>query len=255
MSGLMSLTGDPDGPPFRSGISVFDVMSGLQAAIGILAALNHRNRTGEGQQVEVSLLATALSGLVNHTSAYVAGGVIPNRMGNAHPSLFPYEPLPTADLDLIIAVGNSGQFRKLCAALDLPDLPDDPRFARTEDRNHNRAALRPLLVERLRRRPAKEWFQKLSAAGVPCGPINNIEGGVKFAQEIGLDPIVEVGSGVEAVPMIRHPIRFSRTPPAYNLPPPALGQDNEYIRAWLGPAAQPGPAELDRFKPSTNLLS
>jgi crotonobetainyl-CoA:carnitine CoA-transferase CaiB-like acyl-CoA transferase len=233
MSGLMSLTGDPDGPPYRSGISVFDVMAGLQVTIGILAALNHRNRTGAGQHVEVSLLAAALSGLVNHTSAYVAGGVVPNRMGNAHPSLYPYEPLPTADKELIIAAGNNGQFRKLCEVLELPDLPNDPRFAKTEERNRNREALRPLLVQRLRTRPASEWFQKLNAAGVPCGPINTIEGGVKFAQEIGLDPLVEVGQGEAAVPMIRHPLTFSLTPPDYKLPPPALGQDSAQIRAWL----------------------
>jgi crotonobetainyl-CoA:carnitine CoA-transferase CaiB-like acyl-CoA transferase len=242
MSGLMSLTGDPGGPPFRSGISVFDVMSGLQATIGILAALNHRHRTGEGQQVEISLMATALSGLVNHTSAYVAGGVVPGRMGNAHPSLFPYEPLPTADLDIIIAAGNSGQFRKLCEALGLPELPDDPRFARTVDRNRHRAELRPLLLEKLKTRPAQEWFAILTAAGVPCGPINTIEGGVKFAQEIGLDPIVILGEGDAAVPMIRHPLTFSRTPPRYVSPPPALGQDSAEIRAWLGQenSAPPG---------------
>src|SRR5947208_16560095 len=120
MSGLMSLTGDSDGPAYRSGISVFDVMAGLHTTIGILAALNHRNQTGEGQHVEVSLFATALSGMVNQTSAYVAGGVIPTRMGNAHPSLFPYESLPTADLDLIIASGNNWQFEKLCALLHSP---------------------------------------------------------------------------------------------------------------------------------------
>ena len=233
MSGLMSLTGDPEGPAYRSGISVFDVMTGLHTAIGILAALNHRNRTGEGQHVELSLFASALSGLVNHTTAYVAGGVIPTRMGNAHPSLFPYEPLPTADLDLIIAAGNDGQFNKLCEILDLPELPHDPRFANTIDRTRNRATLRPLLVERLRTRTANEWFRRLSAAGVPCGPINNIEGGITFARELGLDPIVEVGSGDNAVPMIRHPISFSRTPPRHTLPPPTLGQDNEQIRAWL----------------------
>ena len=236
MSGLMSLTGDADGPAYRSGISVFDVMAGLHAAIGILAALNHRNHTGEGQHVEVSLYATALSGMVNHTTAYVAGGVVPGRMGNAHPSLFPYEPLPTADLDLIIAAGNNGQFSKLCDILDLPDLPRDPRFANTRDRNRNRDALRPLLVERLRTRTAQEWFRRLSAAGVPCGPINNVEEGIAFAREIGLDPIVEVGVGDDAVPMIRHPILFSQTPPRYDLPPPALGQDNEQIRAWLSQA-------------------
>jgi crotonobetainyl-CoA:carnitine CoA-transferase CaiB-like acyl-CoA transferase len=236
VSGLMSLTGDAGGPAYRSGISVFDVMTGLHAVIGILAALNHRSRTGEGQHVEVSLLASALSGLVNHASAYVAGGVIPTRMGNAHPSLFPYEPLPTADADLIIAAGNDGQFSKLCEALDLPELPHDPRFANTKDRNRNREALRPLLVERLRTRTANEWFSKLSAAGVPCGPINNIEGGITLARELGLNPIVEVGTGDDAVSMIRHPISFSLTPPRHDLPPPTLGQDNQQLRAWLSQA-------------------
>lgn len=233
MSGLMSLTGDPDGPAYRSGISVFDVMAGLHTTIGILAALNHRNQTGEGQHVETSLFATALSGMVNQTTAYVAGGIVPHRMGNAHPSLFPYESLPTADLDLIIAAGNDGQFSKLCEVLDVPELPQDPRFAHTKDRTRNREALRPLLVERLRTKSASEWFLLLSAAGVPCGPINDVEGGVTFAREIGLNPVVEVGKGEQAVPMVRHPIAFSRTPPRYDLPPPALGQDNEEIRAWL----------------------
>ncbi len=233
MSGLMSLTGDPDGPAYRSGISVFDVMAGMHTTIGILAALNHRNQTGEGQHVETSLFATALSGMVNQTTAYVAGGVILHRMGNAHPSLFPYESLPTADLDLIIAAGNDGQFSKLCEVLGVPELPHDPRFAHTKDRTRNREALRPLLVERLRTKSANEWFRLLSAAGVPCGPINDVEGGVTFAREIGLNPVVEVGSGEHAVPMVRHPITFSRTPPRYDLPPPALGQDNEEIRAWL----------------------
>jgi crotonobetainyl-CoA:carnitine CoA-transferase CaiB-like acyl-CoA transferase len=242
ISGLMSLTGDPGGPPYRAGISVFDVVAGLHAAIGILAALNHRNRTGEGQHVELSLMASALSGLVNHTSAYVAGGVVPMRMGNAHPSLFPYEPLPTADLDLIIIAGNNGQFRKLCEVLGLPELPDDPRFANNDDRTRNRELLRPLLVERLRTKAAAEWFQLLTEAGVSCGPINTIEGGVNFAREVGLDPVVEVGSGDDAIPMIRNPITFSATPPRYELPPPALGQDRDAIRAWL---SQPAGGNLD----------
>ena len=244
VSGLMSMTGSLDGPGYRSGIAVFDVMAGLHATIGILAALHHRSRTGEGQHIEVSLLASALSGLVNHTSAYVAGGVVPKRMGNAHPSLFPYEPLPTADQELVIAVGNNGQFSKLCEILDLPELPRDPRFANTEDRTHNREALRPLLVERLRTRTANEWFHRLSAAGVPCGPINTIEEGVRLAQELGLDPVVEVGAGDDAMPMIRHPISFSLTPPRHTLPPPALGQDSEQIRAWLSQNSRGDPEEL-----------
>jgi crotonobetainyl-CoA:carnitine CoA-transferase CaiB-like acyl-CoA transferase len=243
MSGLMSLTGDPDGPAYRSGISVFDVMAGLHATIGILAALNQRNHTGEGQHVEVSLFASALSGMVNQTSAYVAGGIIPTRMGNAHPSLFPYEPLPTADQDLIIAAGNNGQFSKLCEILDLPELSLDPRFANTKDRNRNRDALRPLLVERLRTSTAQEWFHRLSAAGIPCGPINNVEEGIAFAREIGLNPVIEVGDGDDTVPMIRHPISFSLTPPRHELPPPALGQDNEQIRAWLTQSPRIDPEE------------
>jgi crotonobetainyl-CoA:carnitine CoA-transferase CaiB-like acyl-CoA transferase len=233
VSGLMSLTGDADGPAYRSGVAVFDVMAGLHSAIGILAALNHRHRTGAGQHVEISLLASALSGLVNQSSAYVAGGVIPKRMGNAHPSLYPYEPLPTADQDLIIAAGNDGQFSKLCEVLDLPDLLRDPRFANTRDRNYNRDALRLLLIERLRTRTANEWFHMLSAAGVPCGPINDIAGGVTLARELGLDPVVQVGTGDNVVHMIRNPISFSLTPPRHKLPPPALGQDNEQLRAWL----------------------
>ncbi len=251
VSGLMSLTGDSDGPAYRSGISVFDVMVGLHAAIGILAALNHRNRTGEGQHVEVSLLASALSGMVNQTTAYVAGGVIPNRMGNAHPSLFPYESLPTADLELIIAAGNNGQFGKLCEILDLPELQRDPRFANTRDRTRNRDALRPLLVERLRTRTANDWFHRLSAAGVPCGPINNIEGGITFARELGLNPVVEVGAGDDVMPMIRHPISFSLTPPRHKLPPPALGQDNEQIRAWLSQTPHIDPEELKAARTSS----
>ncbi len=247
MSGLMSITGDPDGPPYRSGISIFDVITGLHAATGILAALHHRDQTGEGQHVELSLFASALSGMVNQTSAYVAGGVVPTRMGNSHPSLSPYEPLPTADRDLIIAVGNDGQFNKLCEILDLPTLPSDPRFAHTKDRTRNREALRPLLAERLRTRTADEWFQTLIAAGVPCGPINTIDEGVAFARKIGLDPVVEVGTGSDAVPMIRHPISFSLTPPCHELPPPALGQDNELIRSWLSQPLHPDQGRHEAF--------
>ena len=238
ISGLMSLTGSPDGEPYRAGISVFDVMAGLHATIGVLAALNKRHETGRGQHVEVSLLASALSGLVNQSSAFVAGGVVPFRMGNSHPSLFPYEPLPCADGELIITAGNDGQFRKLCEVLGLPELPDDPRFGRNEDRTANRDELRPLLVERLRTRPKLDWFRGIIAAGVPCGPINTIDGGVAFAEEVGLDPVVTVGEGTAAVPSVRNPIRFSETPPDYRLPPPSLDEHGDEIRRWLGAPAR-----------------
>lgn len=228
-SGLMSLTGDRDGSPYRSGVAVFDVMTGMHAAIGILAALNHRHATGAGQHIEVNLLSSAMSGLVNQTSAYVAGGVVPHRMGNAHLSLFPYEPLATADKDLIVIAGNDGQFRKLCDELGVPELAADERFATNEARTRNREELRPLLVARLKQRPADEWFAQLSAAGIPCGPINNVAEGVALAESLGLEPVVDVGG----LPMIRNPITFSATTTRHTLPPPTVDQDGAEIRAWL----------------------
>jgi crotonobetainyl-CoA:carnitine CoA-transferase CaiB-like acyl-CoA transferase len=229
----MSLTGDPDGPPYRAGISVFDVMAGLHATIGLLAALHRRNETGRGQHVEVNLLSSALSGLVNHSSAYVAAGVVPLRMGNSHPSLFPYEPLPCADGELIITAGNNQQFRRLTEVLGVPELADDPRFAHTPDRNAHREALRPLLVERLATRSRMEWFRDITAAGVACGPINTIDQGVAFAEDIDLDPVVDVGPAGSSVRSVRNPITFSETPAGYRLPPPALDEHGDDIRRWL----------------------
>ena len=237
VSGLMSLTGDPDGPPYRAGISVFDVMAGNHAVIGILAALRHRDATGLGQHVEVNLLSSALSGLVNHSSAYVAGGVVPYRMGNAHPSVFPYELLPTADRDMIIAAANDRLFAKLCAVLGIPEVADDPRFARNRDRTVNRDDLKPILVERLATRGAEEWFELLVDAGVPCGPVNTIDGGFAMAEQFGLEPVVEVGEGDRAVPMARHPVTFSRTPARYSLPPPELDEHGAEVRKWLEDSA------------------
>ena len=233
MSGLMSLQGDADGQPYRAGVAIFDVMSGLQATIGVLAALEHRHHSGSGQLVEVNLMAAALAGMVNQTGAYASAGVVPHRMGNSHPSLFPYEPLPTADGDLVIAAGNDTQFRNLCAVLGAPELAADERFAANSGRTANRDELRPLLVEQLKQRTAAEWFDELIAAGVPCGPINSVAGGVGFAEQIGLDPVVLAGHGEQAVPGIRNPLRFSETAPRYDLRPPDLDEHGEQIRAWL----------------------
>jgi crotonobetainyl-CoA:carnitine CoA-transferase CaiB-like acyl-CoA transferase len=244
MSGLMSLTGGPDGPAYRAGISVFDVMTGLQSAIGILAALHHRDVTGEGQQIETNLLSTALSTMVNQVSAYVAGGVVPHRMGNSHLSLFPYEPLATGDGELIVVAGNDGQFRKLCAALGLPELADDERFTTVGLRNDNREDLRPLLLGALAQRSAAEWFEVLTKAGVPCGPINDVRGGVELAERLGLEPVVVTGD----VPTVRNPVRLSATPARYHLPPPALDADGAEVRAWLGGGeelADGGEAEVE----------
>jgi crotonobetainyl-CoA:carnitine CoA-transferase CaiB-like acyl-CoA transferase len=232
VSGLMSLTGSPDGPPYRAGVAVFDVMTGLHCAIGILAALHHRDATGEGQHLEANLLSTALSTLVNQTSAYVAGDVVPHRMGNAHLSLFPYEPLQTGDGELIVIAGNDEQFRRLAKALDLAELSEDERFATVRARNDNRDTLRPILLGRLATRTAQEWFGVLTSAGIPCGPINDVRGGVQLARDLGLDPIVLAGD----VPTVRNPVRYSRTPPRYDLPPPRLDEHGAAIRAWLGSA-------------------
>ena len=231
LSGLMSLTGPEDGPAYRAGISVFDVMAGLHATIGILAALNERHETGQGQAIEISLLSSALSGLVNHSSAWTAGGTIPYRMGNAHPSLFPYEPLPTADGELVIIAGNDSQFRKLCEVLGTQELIDDPRFTRNQDRTANRNELEPYLVAALAKRTSAEWFDALLAAGVPCAPIQTIDDGFRYAEEVGLNPIVEVGE--EKLPMARNPITFSRTPARYDLAPPEINEHGDEIRAWL----------------------
>jgi crotonobetainyl-CoA:carnitine CoA-transferase CaiB-like acyl-CoA transferase len=238
ISGLISLTGSPDGPGYRAGISVFDVMAGNHAVIGILAALRHRDLTGAGQHVEVNLLSSALTGLVNHSSAWVAGGVVPYRMGNAHPSVFPYEPFATADNDLIVIAANDRQFQRLCGALGIPEVAEDERFRTNRDRTRNRDQLGPLLEEQLTKRKADEWFDLLLAAGVPCGPINTIDDGFAAAERFGLQPVVEVGEGERALPTTRHPIRFSSTPVDYALPPPELDEHGDELRAWLTAASE-----------------
>ena len=233
VSGLMSLTGEPDGQPYRAGISVFDVMAGLHGTIGLLAALHQRNQTGKGQHVEVNLLASAMSGLVNQTAAYTAAGVVPFRMGNAHPSLFPYEALPTKDRDLIIAAGNDRQFRSLCGVLGLEGVADDPRFAINADRTKNREELRPLLLEKLAQWASDDLFIELNKVGVPCGPINSIGDGVELAEKLGLRPRVTVGEGEREVTLVRNPITFSDGDLEYRLPPPTLGEHSHEIREWL----------------------
>ncbi len=233
MSGLMSLTGSQEGPPYRAGISAFDVIAGLHTTIAILAALNYRSATGVGQHLEASLMASAMSGMVNQTAAYAVSGVVPFRMGNSHPSLFPYEPLPTGDGELIVTAGNDAQFRRLCDVIGAPELPDDPRFSSNPARTANRDKLRPLLAEKLAGRSAAQWFDLLITAGVPCGPINTVDKGVEFAQKIGLDPVITAGAGDRTRPGMRHPVTFSATPASYPLAPPELDEHGDEIRAWL----------------------
>jgi crotonobetainyl-CoA:carnitine CoA-transferase CaiB-like acyl-CoA transferase len=232
VSGLMSLTGPDAGTPTKTGIATADVLTGLHAAVGILAALHHRARTGEGQRVELNLLSSMLSGLVNFGGAYALTGDVARGMGIRHPSICPYEPFPTADRQLIVAAGNDRQFRLLCGCLGLSALADDPRFATNAARVAHRAELAAVLSGALRERSADEWFEVLTAAGVPCGPINDVAQGMALGEALGLEPIVDV----EGVAQVANPLRLSRTPVGYRRPPPALGADTDEVLRWLDEA-------------------
>lgn len=232
VSGLMSLTGEADGPPYRAGVAVFDVLTGLHAALAVSAALRHRERTGEGQQLETNLLSVAMSTLVNQTEAYVGAGAVPHRMGNEHPSVFPYQPMPTKDGDLIVIAANDAQFRKLATVLGDPAMAEDPRFTTMSDRIGHRAEIEQRLRARLATRTAQEWYAEITAVGVPCGPINSVEGGVTLAEELGLEPVVRAPDAA-AIPTVRNPVTWSATPPSYRRSPPPMGADSDEVRDWL----------------------
>lgn len=233
LSGMMDVTGEADGQPQRSGVAIFDVVTGLHAAIGVLGALRERDASGLGQHLELNLLSSALSGLVNQSTGAVAAGNVPRRLGNDHPSLFPYGPFPAADRDLILCVGNDRQFTRLVQHLGRPDLAENERFRTMKDRNQHREELRPELHAALAAKTADAWFVELRAAGIPCSPILTVNEGVDFAAGLGLEPVVEVGDGEAAVPLIRNPISYSRTPTVHHIAPPALDGDREWVLDWL----------------------
>jgi crotonobetainyl-CoA:carnitine CoA-transferase CaiB-like acyl-CoA transferase len=221
LGGLMSVTGSPEGEPQKVGVALVDVLAGLFATVGILTALRHRDRTGEGQRVEVELLSSLLAGLVNQASAYTAAGVVPHRMGNQHPSIAPYELFRCADGDLVVAVGNDRQFASLCEVLGAPELPGDVRFAANAARVEHRAELRDVLEVRLAARPAGTWASALTTAGVPAGVVNDIAGAFALARELGLAPVVAIDRGDgTAIELTRNPIGLSVTPAVYHSPPP-----------------------------------
>jgi crotonobetainyl-CoA:carnitine CoA-transferase CaiB-like acyl-CoA transferase len=223
LGGLMSITGAPDGEPQKVGVALVDVLAGLFASVGILAALRHRDATGEGQRVEVDLLSALLAGLVNQGSAYTIAGAVPARLGNAHPSIAPYELLETGAGQLVLAVGNDRQFGALCQVLGAPELAGDERFATNGQRVAHRDALRAELEGHLARRTAAEWAAELTAVRVPAGVVNDIPGAFALAAALGLDPVVELpGPDGEGVRLTRNPIRLSRTPPSYRTAPPSL---------------------------------
>jgi crotonobetainyl-CoA:carnitine CoA-transferase CaiB-like acyl-CoA transferase len=224
VGGLMCITGAADGPPQKAGVAVVDVLSGLFAGVGILAALHHRARTGLGQKVEINLLSSILAALVNQGTAYTAAGVVATRLGNQHPSLTPYEPLRCRDRELVVAVGNDRQFAALCGVLGIPELAEDPRFATNPARVAAREELVDRLESRLSERDANEWAQELTRVRVPAGVVNDIASAFALAEQLGLEPIVQLerDDGTQ-LGLTRNPIGLSVTPPTYRLAPPALG--------------------------------
>ena len=231
VGGLMSITGPEPGVPTKVGVAVVDIITGLHAAVGILAALRHRDRTGEGQRVEVNLLSSLLSALANQTSGYVGAGVVPQAMGNRHPSIAPYEVFRTGDRPLVLAVGNNRQFASLVEVLGVPELADDERYATNTQRVAHREQLVRDITAALSAGSADEWFEKLTAQGVPCGPLNDIADAVALAERLGLNPVVEIDDPRRDRPVrqVANPIRLSATPASYRSAPPRLGEDTPAV--------------------------
>jgi crotonobetainyl-CoA:carnitine CoA-transferase CaiB-like acyl-CoA transferase len=226
LGGLMSVTGDPSGEPMKVGVALVDVLAGLFATVGILVALRAREESGEGQLVEVDLLSALLASLVNQGSAYTIAGVVPERLGNRHPSIAPYEVYPTADGELVLAVGNDRQFAALCEELGAPEFAADPRFATNPGRVEHRVPLGAELERLLAARPAADWTAALLARRVPAGQVNDLGAAFAFAEQIGLDPTVAIPrDDGSTVSLTRNPIRLSATPATYRNAPPRLPED------------------------------
>ena len=232
-SGLMDITGERDGRPTKVGVAVVDELSALYATIGVLAALEHRRRTGEGQRISVSLFDTALASLLNQGASHLLAGETPHRAGNDHPSISPYSTYSAADRDLVIACGTDTQFIKLCGVLDL-DLPENERFATNANRVAHRVELDGILDAALAGASATEWAERLGAAGVPAGVVNTVAEAYEMAERLGLEPITltrrDDGS---RLPTARSPIRFDGTPINRATAPPRLGEDDAELRDWL----------------------
>lgn len=229
MSGLMSITGEADGPPMKVGVAVVDVLTGLFTSTGVIAALLERERSGKGQFLEISLLGSALAGLVNQASSFLTANVVPERLGMFHPSIAPYEPFHTATDRVVIAVGNDGQFQSLCSVLGLEELARDERWRSNESRVLNRHELHEAIEGVLRKETSEAWVPRMRAAGIPCGPINNIEEAFRLARDLELEAVAVVrrDDGSE-VPTVANPIQFARTPVTYRQAPPRLGESGEH---------------------------
>jgi crotonobetainyl-CoA:carnitine CoA-transferase CaiB-like acyl-CoA transferase len=229
-AGLMSITGAADGPPFRLGVAIADIVSGMFAAQGITAALLARERTGRGQRVDIGMLDATAALLTYQAGIYFATGTTPGRMGNRHPTIVPYETFPASDGDFVVAVGNDDQWRRFCTAIGGGELRDDERFATNRARVSNYDALRPLLVEKLRARARGEWVAVLKAAGVPCGSVREISEVLQDEQLRAREMVTAVEhAAAGAVNVLGVPIKLSETPGAVRTAPPALGQHTEAI--------------------------
>jgi crotonobetainyl-CoA:carnitine CoA-transferase CaiB-like acyl-CoA transferase len=246
MGGLMSVTGQPDGAegagPQKVGVALTDIMTGLYATIGILAALSERERSGQGQHVDLALLDVTAATLANQATNYLVGGLNPTRLGNAHPNIVPYQSFVASDGHLIVAVGNDAQFRRYVEVLGCRELADDPRFITNRDRVHNRDALAPLLQVEMLKRGKDEWLALLETAGVPAGPINTVA-------EVFSEPQIQAREMQVNVPhpqnpglqLVGNPIKLSRTPVEYRSAPPTLGQHTEDVLATLIPPKKRSP--------------
>jgi crotonobetainyl-CoA:carnitine CoA-transferase CaiB-like acyl-CoA transferase len=236
MAGLMSVTGAKEGGPTKAGVAVSDLFAGLHAVIGIQAALLHRERTGLGQHIDISLLDCQVAVLANQSLNYLVGGKVPGRLGNAHPNIVPYETFETADGHMNIAVGNDRQYTDFCLVLGAEDLGQDQRFKTNRDRVANRAALIPLLQPLMKSQTTAHWVEALETAAVPCGPINTLD-------QVFANPQVKSRGSVMSlkrddgahIPGVANPIVFSQTPNQYSIAPPRLGADTEAVlREVLG---------------------
>lgn len=248
MSGVMSITGEADGPPMKLGVAISDITAGLFASNAILAALLKREKTGTGDRIDMALFDATIGWLINIGSNYLVSGAVPHRQGTAHPNIVPYQAFAAADASLIIAVGNDGQFVKFCAVIGRPDLAIDPRFVTNALRVQNREELVPLIATEIARRPAAEWMQKLENAGVPCGPVNTIAQAFNEPQVEARQMLIEVPHPtIGPLKMAGSPLKLAGITRPPRRPPPLLG---EHTDAVLAEVLQLTPAEIRKLRES-----
>jgi crotonobetainyl-CoA:carnitine CoA-transferase CaiB-like acyl-CoA transferase len=240
MGGVMSLTGEPDGLPQKVGVPVADLFAGLYGCIGILAALRHRDATGQGthtgQQIDIGMLDTHVAWLANQGMNYLATGENPARLGNQHPNIVPYQVFPTADGHIVLSVGNDPTFKRFCEAFALTHLLEDARFATNAARVQNRQLVTDTLTPVMQLHPTDWWVRRLESLNIGCGPINKLSEVFADPHVVARDTVVQMahGSG-ETVKVIANPVRLSETPPDYRIPPPLLGEHTDSVlREWLG---------------------